>query len=89
MVLFTTGRGTPTGNALVPVMKVTANADTFRNMFDNMDFDLSGPIRGTESLAHAADRLYEELLHVADGKKTKAELYGFSDVAIDRICRFI
>lgn len=41
VVIFTTGRGTPTGNAIVPVMKVTANERTYNHMEDNMDYDLS------------------------------------------------
>ena len=39
-VIFTTGRGTCTGNAIVPVLKVTANARTYQHMEDNMDVDL-------------------------------------------------
>lgn len=45
-VIFTTGRGTPTGNAIVPVLKVTANGLTYQRMEDNIDVDLSGIIRG-------------------------------------------
>ena len=46
-IFFTTGRGTPTGNAIVPVLKVTANGHTYQWMEDNMDVDLSGIIKGT------------------------------------------
>ena len=48
IVLFTTGRGTPTGNAIAPVLKVTANKRTYTHMEDNMDVDLSGIIEGNE-----------------------------------------
>jgi altronate dehydratase len=44
-VIFTTGRGTPTGNAIAPVIKVTANGRTYKNMEDNMDVDLSAIVR--------------------------------------------
>ena len=42
MVVFTTGRGTPTGHALAPVIKVTGNRETAKRMADNMDIDVSG-----------------------------------------------
>lgn len=42
IVVFTTGRGTPTGHALAPVIKVTGNPLTAERMKDNMDIDVSG-----------------------------------------------
>ena len=42
-------RGTPTGNAIVPVLKVTANSRTFKMMEDNMDVDLSAIISGEKT----------------------------------------
>lgn len=48
-VIFTTGRGTCTGNAIVPVLKVTANARTYQHMEDNMDVDLSPIVRGEKT----------------------------------------
>jgi len=89
LIVFTTGRGTPTGNAIAPVIKVTGNDLTFRNMIDNMDFDASGPVRGVATLEDTARALFDEVIEVANGKITKAEAFGFSDIAIDRICRFI
>ena len=45
-IVFTTGRGTPTGNAIVPVIKVTGNKLTYQRMEDNMDVDVSGIVDG-------------------------------------------
>ena len=45
VIIFTTGRGTPTGNAIVPVVKVTANEQTYKSMEDNIDVDLSAIMR--------------------------------------------
>lgn len=89
VVVFTTGRGTPTGHAIAPVLKVTANRTTFQNMIDNMDIDVSGVTEGEVSIDEAANDMMAELVRVCDGKITKAEAFGFSDIAIDRICRFI
>jgi altronate dehydratase large subunit len=88
-VIFTTGRGTPTGNAIVPVLKVTANQHTYRWMEDNMDVDLSGIIQGTQTIQEAGEQLLETVQEVCNGKLTKAEAYGFSDVAVDHVCRFV
>lgn len=89
VVVFTTGRGTPTGNALVPVIKVTGNRLTYRNMTDNMDVDVSAVTEGEQTVQEVCGSLMEELIKVCSGKMTKAETYGFSDVCIDHICRFV
>ncbi len=89
VVVFTTGRGTPTGNAIAPVLKVTANRKTYQTMIDNMDIDVSAVTEGETSIEEAGAAMLDELLEVCNGKITKAEAFGFSDVCIDRICRFI
>ena len=88
-IIFTTGRGTPTGNAIVPVLKVTANEHTYSWMEDNMDVDLSGIIRGEASIEESGAMLLEKIHELANGRLTKAEAYGFSDIAIDHVCRFV
>lgn len=89
VIVFTTGRGTPTGNAIVPVLKVTANEHTYSWMEDNMDVDLSGILRGEESISASGERLLTRIHEVANGRLTKAEAYGFSDIAVDHVCRFV
>lgn len=88
-IIFTTGRGTPTGNAIVPVLKVTANAQTFSWMEDNIDVDLSGIISGELTIGAAGDLLLKKIYDVCNGRLTKAEAYGFSDIAVDHVCRFV
>ena len=89
VIIFTTGRGTPTGNAIVPVVKVTANARTYRCMEDNMDVDLSPIVRGEKTAKEMGEELLQEIAAIANGKLTKAEAYGFSDIAVDHVCRFV
>lgn len=89
LIAFTTGRGTPTGNALAPVIKICGNPDTCRIMDDNIDVNVSAIITGEETIAQSGDRLLNEILEVCNGRMTKAEIYGFSDIAVDHICRFI
>ena len=88
-IIFTTGRGTPTGNAIVPVLKVTANEHTYSWMEDNMDVDLSGIIRGESTIEESGAMLLGKIHELANGRLTKAEAYGFSDIAVDHVCRFV
>lgn len=88
-VIFTTGRGTPTGNAIVPVLKVTANSLTYQKMEDNMDVDLSAIIAGAKTYQEMGTELVSSILDICNGKMTKAEAYGFSDIAVDHVCRFV
>ena len=76
-------------NAIVPVLKVTANAETFAWMEDNIDADLSGIIDGTLTIGGAGDLLLQKIHDVLNGRLTKAEAYGFSDIAVDHVCRFV
>ena len=89
VVIFTTGRGTPTGNAIVPVLKVTANERTYKKMEDNMDVDLSPIIRGEKTYKEMGAELLQIIHEVANGRLTKAEAYGFSDIAVDHVCRYV
>ena len=84
VVVFTTGLGTPTGNPIAPVIKITGNARTARVMADNVDLDVSGIIDDTETLETAAERLFTEVLAVASGKDTAAEMLGHREFAIHR-----
>ena len=84
VVVFTTGLGTPTGNPIAPVIKITGNARTAKQMADNIDLDVSGIIDDSETLDEAADRLFAEVLDVASGRETKAETLGHREFAIHR-----
>ena len=88
-IVFTTGRGTPTGNAIAPVLKVTANERTYRMMEDNMDVDLSAVLRGERTIVQMGSELVDIVAEVASGRMTKAEAFGFSDIAVDHVCRFV
>ena len=82
--VFTTGLGTPTGNPIAPVVKITGNARTAQSMADNIDVDVSGVMSETESIDAAADRLFTELLAVCSGRPTATERLGHREFAIHR-----
>jgi Altronate dehydratase len=85
LVIFTTGRGTPTGNPIAPVIKVTANPQIARKMRENIDFDASTVILGQETIEQAGERLFKLVMDVARGKPTRAELLGFREFMIHKI----
>ena len=78
VIAFTTGRGAPQGFPFVPVIKLTGNEKTWRNLIDHMDFSVSSVMEGTETLEEAGKRLLRELVDVASGKMTKAEISGYT-----------
>jgi len=84
VVVFTTGLGTPTGNPIAPVIKITGNARTAQTMADNTDLDVSGILSHTETIDAAAERLLAEILAVCSGKLTSAERLGHREFAIHR-----
>jgi altronate dehydratase large subunit len=91
LVIFTTGRGNPIGNPIVPVLKVTANRDTFNRMGDNIDLDLSEVLDGGRSIEEAAKEMLKEVIGIANGKRTKAEVYGFgfTETVMSRLCDYV
>jgi altronate hydrolase len=80
VVLFTTGLGTPTGNPIAPVIKISTNTQLAQRMSDAIDIDTGAIIAGEESVEEAGERILEFIVKVASGEvKTKAELLGQDD----------
>lgn len=80
LILFSTGLGTPTGNPVCPVIKVSSNTDLATRLSDIIDFDAGGIIDGACSIAEAGEALLKLSLEVASGTKlTKAQELGQAD----------
>ena len=80
IVLFTTGLGTPTGNPIAPVIKVSTNSTTGTRMSDIIDFDAGVIVTGGATLKECGEQLFEMAIEVAGGKRlTKAEMRGQID----------
>jgi altronate hydrolase len=80
LVLFTTGLGTPTGNPIAPVVKISSNSALAERMGDNIDFNAGGIVTGETTIPEAAAKLLELSIDVASGRAfTKAELLGQND----------
>lgn len=89
IVIFSTGRGTPTGNPIAPVIKITANRETYKRMKDNMDFDVSPVIYGEKTFKESGNDLFKEMINIANGKLTKSEVLNFNELAIQRAANFV
>ena len=89
VVVFSSGRGTPTGSPIVPVIKITGNKLTFAKMEDNIDLDASPLIYGTKTLDELGGELLQMVVDTASGKQTKAEALGFTEMAIARVCNYV
>ncbi|OHB73439.1 MAG: hypothetical protein A2V70_08320 [Planctomycetes bacterium RBG_13_63_9] len=85
IVAFTTGKGSPVGYPIAPVIKVSANPNTCKSMKEIVDVDASGVIRGEQDVKEVAEQILREVVAVAGGKRTKAEVFGFCDFAVSTI----
>lgn len=72
IILFTTGLGTPTGNPITPVIKVSSNTILFKKMPDIIDFNTGTIIEGTSTIEESGADLLDYVIEVASGKQTKA-----------------
>ncbi|HEV2485060.1 MAG TPA: altronate dehydratase family protein [Terracidiphilus sp.] len=80
IVLFTTGLGTPTGNPIAPVVKISTNTAMAERMSDIIDFDAGGIVSGKSTIKESAGKLLELSIEVASGDRlTRAELHGQAD----------
>ncbi len=82
VLCFSSGRGNPIGNPLIPVIKVTGNKVTYQAMSDNIDLDTSGVIEGTTTIDALGEELFGMLEDVCNGTPSKAEALGFDDWAV-------
>ncbi|KHJ39337.1 altronate dehydratase [Pedobacter glucosidilyticus] len=68
VVLFTTGLGTPTGNPIVPVVKLSSNTTLYNRMSDIIDINTGTVIEGEETIEEAGARILDYVIAVASGE---------------------
>ena len=74
MVLFTTGLGTPTGNPIAPVIKLSSNSDLAHRMSDIIDIDTGPIISGESTIEQMGEEVLDLIVKVTSGEfRTKAE----------------
>jgi len=80
IVLFTTGLGTPTGNPIAPVLKLSTNSVLYNKMNDIIDIDTGDIIAGEETIEEAGARILQYVIDIASGEKVaKAVAAGHDD----------
>lgn len=80
IVLFTTGLGTPTGNPVAPVVKLSSNTALYKKMPDIIDINTGTIIDGEESITAAGERILEYVIKVASGEvEVSAVRHGQDD----------
>lgn len=80
LILFTTGLGTPTGNPVCPVIKISTNTELTERMTDIIDIDAGTIIEGTKSIEEVGEEILEYVISAASGEVTpKAVLLNQDD----------
>lgn len=85
VILMTTGRGSPVGNLVSPVIKICGNPKTCDWMRCNIDVDASKIITENKNVGDIASILWQKLKEVCNGEKSEAEVLGFDEIAIWRV----
>ncbi|OUN01130.1 MAG: carbohydrate hydrolase [Paenibacillaceae bacterium ZCTH02-B3] len=85
MILFTTGRGSPVGCTLSPVIKVCSNSKTYEWMNEDMDINAGKIIDEGLPISEVGEELLMKMIEVANGEPTKSELAGHKEFALARV----
>jgi altronate hydrolase len=79
VICFTTGRGSVFGCKPTPSLKISSNTAIYNRMSDDMDINCGTIIDGEETVEQAGQKIFDELLAMASGKRTRSEIHGFGE----------
>lgn len=85
ITVFTTGRGTPTGSAVMPTIKVATNTEMAEALADLIDMNSGTIADGTQTLEENGMQIYDLIIKVANGQLTKAEIGGHHEFNLSRL----
>ncbi|WP_417292914.1 UxaA family hydrolase [Desulfovibrio porci] len=85
IISFSTGRGTPTGCPIAPVIKITGNPETFEKMPDNLDINAGRIISEGVSVAQVGEELFAMMIEVCNGLRPKSESLGHREFGIYKL----
>jgi altronate hydrolase len=85
LIAFTTGRGSAIGFPTIPVLKIASNSSTFRRMPENMDVNAGLIADGEATIESVGRDIFDLLLRVASGEKTRSERMGHKEFVPWRI----
>jgi altronate hydrolase len=89
LIAFTTGRGSAIGFPSIPVLKIASNSSTYRRMQENMDINAGRIADGDSTVEKVGVEIFETLLRVASGERTRAETLGHHEFVPWRIGPFL
>ena len=80
VIVFTTGLGTPTGNPITPVLKMSSNTELFERMNDIIDINAGTVITGEDTIKTMGEKTLDHIIRVASGETpSKAVVKGQND----------
>ena len=79
IIAFTTGRGSAFGSKPSPCIKIASNFGLYENMSEDMDVNAGVILNKNHSIEEVGQTIYNLLLNVASGEKTKSEIQGLGD----------
>lgn len=80
IIVFTTGLGTPTGNPIAPVLKLSSNTHLYEKMNDIIDMNAGTVISGEDTIESMGEKILDHIIKVASGEvASKAVLKGHND----------
>ena len=82
LVVFTTGRGTPVGANMAPVIKVSTNSVLYNKMTPNIDINAGVIVDGEGTLESVGKQIFDKVVAVANGELPKAEALGHREFDI-------
>lgn len=77
LVCFTTGRGSAFGSKPTPCLKIATNNTLWRRQQDDMDVNCGTIVEGEETIEQAGERIYQRLIEMASGARTRSEELGY------------
>lgn len=82
LTLFVTGRGSVSGSAIAPVIKICANPETYRRLEGDMDVDAGRILEGHATLAEIGNEIFDRIKATAGGRPTKSEQLGHREFVL-------
>ena len=85
IVLFSTGKGSPTGSPIAPVIKIGTNTKLFENMPEHIDINAGKIMDSNFSIEDIGEEIYDKVVEVANGKVTSSEKHKNQEFSIWRL----
>jgi len=79
LIMFTTGRGSMFGAKPVPSIKLATNTPMFKRLEEDMDYNCGEILDGSKTMPQTAEEIFQLMLRVASGERSKSELLGLGD----------